>query len=110
MTWNVRVLDRRQNDRADPHRTGREFGDGDAAPPGTEQLACALCSGVPPWLLDLICQDLTEQEKTARQCDLAYRMDDQNSLPFGSLEATEPISTGRLSRRPDIPAGSKERR
>lgn len=60
--------------------------------------------------MNLICEDLGERERTAHQCNLACRMDDQNSLPIGALDATEPISTGRLSRRPDVPAGSEKRR
>lgn len=46
--------------------------------------------------MNLSCEDLDKRERTAHKRDLAYRIDDQNSLPIGPLDATEPISTGRL--------------
>ncbi|MGN7161981.1 hypothetical protein [Sphingomonas sp. SAFR-052] len=55
--------------------TGRGFGNGDAAPRGTEQLACASCTGVPPRLMDLTREDLSERERAAHQRDFTYRMD-----------------------------------
>jgi hypothetical protein len=60
--------------------------------------------------MDLTREDLGEREGTAHRCDFIYCMDDQNSLPIGALDATESISTGRLSRRPDVPTESQERR